>query len=144
MGKCKVVETIDLVLVKDANTGKLDNEIIVSDVKIMEGSLPGHLESSKLNHQNENENKDQENLKYENPSIQKEDIVNSIKSKTDQKIEEVNENEVGNEVPNENEIKTYESSDIITSEKVKKKKDKKKKDTNKNKKEAFPVIWRVA
>ena len=38
--KCKVVETIDLVLVKDANKGKLDNEIIVSDVKILEGNVP--------------------------------------------------------------------------------------------------------
>merc|ERR1712147_434044 len=75
--KCKVVETIDLVLVKDANKGKLDNEIIVSDVKILEGKVPvtnKFLGSDKK----EADKKVEENLEYENPAIQKEDIVNAI------------------------------------------------------------------
>merc|ERR1719483_819721 len=117
--KCKVIETIDLVLVGNIDGFKHENEIIVSDVNFVEGNLQNDLEDSKLDEINEKKEIEQEGLNYENPSIQKEDIVNSIKTKTDE--EKSKEDTDKNEVI-ENEIKTYGKSDIITSEKVKKKK----------------------
>merc|ERR1711892_434780 len=132
--KCKVVETIDLVLVKDVNKAKLDNEVIVSDVKIMEGKVPSRNKLTGTIKGETNE-VDEENVKYEDPAIQKEDIVNAIKSKTEKVIEKISVSDDKSELAIENEIQTYESSDIITAEKVKKKKDKKKKDEKKNKKD---------
>jgi len=130
-----VVETIDIVLEENVDKAKKDNEVIVTDVKLMEAIIPGQSESNASNLKKETETDDDENIHYEHPTIQKQDIVNSIKSKTDvSKIEE-NKEENENGVPIDNEIETYESSDIISSEKVKKKKDKKKKDSHKNKKE---------
>merc|ERR1712106_1130046 len=125
--KCKVVETIDLVLVKDVNKAKLDNEVIVPDVKIMEGKVPSRNKLTGTIKGETNE-VDEENVKYEDPAIQKEDIVNAIKSKTEKVIEKISVSDDKSELAIENEIQTYEPSDIITAEKVKKKKDKKKKE----------------
>merc|ERR1711892_770815 len=130
--KCKVVETIDLVLVKDINKAKLDNEVIVSDVKIMEGKVPSRNKLTGTIKGETNE-VDEENVKYEDPAIQKEDIVNAIKSKTEKVMEKISVSDDKSELAIENEIQTYEPSDIIRAEKVKKKKDKKKKDEKKNK-----------
>merc|ERR1712083_971351 len=133
--KCKVVETIDLVLVEDANKGKIDSKVIVSDVRIMDGKVPEKFTNSKSTNKEETMLEEEEdNIKYEDPAVQKEDIVNAIKTKTEKEMEKLHHNDNRNELAMNNEIQTYDSSEIMTSEKVKKKKDKKNKEEKKKKK----------
>jgi len=134
--KCKVVETIDLVLVKDTNKGKIDNEVIVSNVKIMDGQVLAKNKVKGNVHTDPEESKIDEEHKteYEDPAVQKEDILNAIRTKTKKEEEKIIHSVDKGEIVINNEIPTYTSSEIITTTKVKKKKDKKTKEENKKKK----------
>merc|ERR1712115_125840 len=132
--KCKVVETIDLVLVKDADKGKMDNEVIVSNVKIMDGQVPAKNKVKTSIETDPEESEEKRKTKYEDPAVQKEDIVNAIRTKTEKEGQKIIPSVDKSEVVMNNEIQTYTQSEIITSTKVKKKKDKKTKEENKKKK----------
>merc|ERR1711915_57818 len=131
--KCKVVETIDLVLVEDSKKQNVKHDLTVSNVKILDGQIPI---KNDLNSKIEQEIAEEaiEETQYDDPSIQKEDIVNSIKSKTKKDMNKVPVPIESIDEPADNDIDTYESSDIVSSEKLKKKKDKKKKDSKSKKK----------
>merc|ERR1711915_780021 len=131
--KCKVVETIDLVLVEDSKKQNMKHDLTVSNVKILDGQIPIKNDlKSKI--EQEIAEEAIEEMKYDDPSIQKEDIVNSIKSKTEKDMNKVPVPIESIDEPADNDIDTYESSDIVSSEKLKKKKDKKKKNSKPKKK----------
>merc|ERR1712241_437466 len=96
-----------------------------------EGKVPTK-NKVKLTDQENSKKGNQDDGTYEDRAVQKEDIINAIKIKTEDKEEKVGHNNDENELAINNEIQTYTSSEIITSSKVKKKKDK---EVKKNKKE---------